>query len=99
MKKTYYEKVERINKKCEICGKPFETAYKNQRLCKGPHFKTCTFCGKEFQPSVRQLFLFLEGKEIFCNKKHAMMYHHNQRIDNKQVVWNKKLTPEDDKTE
>ena len=38
----------RPTKRCEFCGKEFTPKSNNQRYCKGPHYRTCPVCGKEY---------------------------------------------------
>ena len=47
---------------CPLCGKEFD-AYGRQKYCKGPHYRTCIECGKQFEVTPKHL------SQEFCSKK------------------------------
>ena len=34
---------------CAYCGKEFIATHTSQKYCKGPHYRKCEVCGKEFE--------------------------------------------------
>lgn len=38
-----------VIKICKLCGKEFETNYKNKTICNDVHYRICPICGKEFE--------------------------------------------------
>lgn len=47
---------------CPLCGKEFE-AYGRQKYCKGPHYRDCIECGKQFEVTPKHV------SQEFCSKK------------------------------
>lgn len=47
---------------CPLCGKEF-VPYGRQKYCKGPHYRECLECGKEFEVTPKYL------SQQFCSKK------------------------------
>ena len=46
---------------CPLCGKEF-VPYGRQKYCKGPHYRTCLECGKQFEITPKYL------SQEFCSK-------------------------------
>ena len=68
-------------KKCAVCGKEFETKYKNSKFCKGPHYKTCPVCGNTFQIDDRIAYCYENWDKVCCSRRCGLIYAHSKRTD------------------
>lgn len=64
-------------KKCEECGKLFETNRSSRRWCDDVHVRKCQVCGKEFVVSRQQL---VDNKRC-CSRKCSDIFNRQQSIE------------------